>query len=128
MLEPCIYISYSRTDLMMVQSRPLLDFSRILLFIGAMGKLGQLGLHAWLPDAHGVKLFSCEGSMRPALPMLFSCEGSMRPALPMLFSCEGSMRPPLPMHWQRYSRCYRLHQNVTASSAIFSTFHKLKAM
>lgn len=34
-----------------INSWTLLDFACILLFIGAMGKSGQFGLHAWLPNA-----------------------------------------------------------------------------
>jgi NADH-quinone oxidoreductase subunit L len=29
----------------------LLNFACIMLFIGAVGKSGQFGLHAWLPEA-----------------------------------------------------------------------------
>ena len=42
----------AKTDIMFFGfSMPALELASILLFIGAMGKSAQLGLHTWLPDA-----------------------------------------------------------------------------
>ena len=42
----------AKTDILFFgMSMPALELASILLFIGAMGKSAQLGLHTWLPDA-----------------------------------------------------------------------------